>query len=122
MGTLGGGRQVSRYKRGDVVIMPFPYSGAPGEKPRPALVLAAVPFASRTDYVVCIISTQNAPDPSIIPLAVTDVTAGVLRKQSYLRPKYLFTTSENRITVKVGDMRAETTEAALRTLAALFAP
>lgn len=112
---------MSRYKRGDVVIMPFPYSGAPGEKPRPALILATVPFASRTDYVVCIISTQNAPDPSIIPLATTDITAGVLRKQSYLRPKYLFTTGENRITAKVGDMKAGPIEAALKTLAVLFA-
>ena len=111
---------MSLHKRGDVVIMPFPYSGAPGEKSRPALVLAAVPYAGRTDYVVCIISTQNAPDPSAISLAGTDVTAGVLRKQSYLRPTYLFTTSENRISRKVGEMKNEVVEAALRTLTALF--
>ncbi len=110
------------YQRGDVVIMPFPHSGAPGEKPRPALVLAAVPYAGRTDYVVCIISTQNAPDPSLIPLKMTDVTAGVLRKQSYLRPTYLFTTGENRISRKVGDMRNELVDAALQTLTALFQP
>lgn len=108
------------YQRGDVVILPFPYSGAPGEKSRPALVLAAVPYAGRTDYVVCIISTQNAPDPSLILLAKTDVTAGVLRKQSYLRPVYLFTTSENRIGRKVGNMKQEPVEAALQTLTALF--
>ncbi len=111
---------MSLYSRGDVVIMPFPYSGAPGEKSRPALVLAAVPYADRTDYVVCIISTQNAPDPSIISLDRTDVTAGVLRKQSYLRPSYLFTTGENRISRKVGDMKNEPVEAALKTLTALF--
>ena len=113
---------MSLYKRGDVVIMPFPYSGAPGEKPRPALVLAAVPYAGRTDYVVCIISTQNAPDPSLISLVSTDVTAGVLKKQSYLRPTYLFTTGENRISRKVGEMKNTRVEAALQTLTALFQP
>jgi len=113
---------LSLYQRGDVVILPFPYSGAPGEKPRPALVLAAVPYAGSTNYVVCIISTQNAPDPSIISLARTDVTAGVLRKQSYLRPNYLFTTGENRISRKVGGMKKEIVGAALQTLAALFQP
>ena len=111
---------MSLYTRGDVVILPFPYSGAPGEKPRPALVLAAVPYASRTDYVVCIISSQNAPDPSSITLSMTDATAGVLRKQSYLRPAYLFTTSENRVSRKVGVLKTGLVEAALRMLTILF--
>ena len=111
---------MSLYQRGDVVIMPFPYSGAPGEKLRPALVLAAVPYAGQTDYVACIITTQNAPDPAIILLSMTDANAGVLRKQSYLRPAYLFTTSENRISRKVGTMKTSLVDAALRTLAAMF--
>ena len=111
---------MSLYSRGDVVILPFPYSGAPGEKLRPALVLAAVPYAAQTDYVVCIISSQNAPDPSSIALSTTDATAGVLRKQSYLRPAYLFTASENRVSRKVGVMKADIVDAALQTLTALF--
>ncbi len=113
-------RSMSRYVRGDIVVVPFPFSGAPGEKPRPALVLACVPFGNRIDYVVCVISTQNAPDPSIIPLDVSDVQGGALVKRSYLRPTYLFTTGENRITRKAGEMKTEKVEAALVTLAALF--
>lgn len=89
------------YKRGDGVILTFPY-------------------AHRTDCVVCISSSQNAPDPSSITLALTDATAGVLRKQSYLRPAYLFTTSENRVSRKVGVMKTEQVQAALQTLTALF--
>lgn len=107
---------MSAYKRGDVVIVPFPYSGAPGEKPRPALVLAAVPYGSQTDYVVCIISSQNAPDPNIIPLAATDATSGVLRKQSYLRPNYLYTTSEARISHKAGVLAKAKVDLATQTL------
>ncbi len=107
---------MSAYKRGDVVIVPFPYSGAPGEKPRPALVLAALPYAGRTDYVVCIISTKNAPDPNIIPLAMADVTSGVLRKASYLRPTYLYTTGEARISGKVGVLAKPKVDAAIQTL------
>ena len=113
---------MSNYKRGDVVIVPFPYLGAPGEKPRPALVLASVPLGGRTDYVVCIISSQDAPDSSSIALAIADITTGVLRKQSYLRPRYLFTTGEKRISRKIGSMKAAPVAAALETLAALFTP
>ena len=111
---------MSKYQRGAIVVVPFPFSGAPGEKPRPALVLAAVPFASRTDYVICVISTQNAPDPSIIPLDTSDVQGGALVKKSYLRPSYLFTTGENRITRKAGEMKTDKVDAALAVLAALF--
>jgi len=118
LGQDGDGRQLSAYKRGDVVIVPFPYSGAPGEKPRPALVLAAVPYSSRTDYIVCVISTKNAPDPNIIPLAVADVTSGVLRKASYLRPTYLYTTGEGRISGKVGVLAAGKLNQAVQTLVA----
>ena len=62
-----------KYARGDIVVAPFPFSGAPGEKPRPALVLAIVPYASWMDYVVCFITTENAPDLNIIPIEITDV-------------------------------------------------
>lgn len=111
---------MSKYTRGDIVVVPFPFSGAPGEKPRPALVLATVPFAGRTDYVVCVISTQNAPDPNLIALEVADVRGGALVKKSYLRPAYLYTTGENRITRKAGEMSSEKLEDALAVLTALF--
>ncbi len=111
---------MSKYKRGDIVVVPFPFSGAPGEKPRPALVLATVPFANRIDYVVCVISTQNAPDSNLIALDVADVQGGALVKRSYLRPAYLYTTGENRITRKAGEMSSEKLEAALAVLTALF--
>ncbi len=111
---------MSAYHRGDIVVVPFPFSGAPGEKPRPALVLATTPYANRTDYVVCIISSQPAPDPNIIPLETGDVQGGALVKKNYLRPTYLFTTGENRIQGKVGVLRAEIVDAALNTLAVLF--
>ena len=111
---------MNAYQRGDIVVVPFPFSGAPGEKPRPALVLATTPYANRTDYVVCIISSQPAPDPHLIPLDPNDVQGGALVKKSYLRPTYLFTTGENRIHGKAGILRTEVVDKALNTLATLF--
>lgn len=80
------------------------------------------PNAGRVDYVVCIVSTQNAPDPSIISLDTADVASGVLRKQSCLRPTYLFTTSESRIGRKVGVMEPGPIQAAFQALTVLFQP
>ena len=72
------------------------------------------------DYVVCLITTQNAPDLNIIPIEITDVQGGALIKKSYLRPTYLFTTGEHRITRKAGVMNSDKVELALSILAALF--
>lgn len=51
---------MAQYVKGDIVLTPFPFSDDEEFKVRPALILAALPYGSGTDYLVCIITTQSA--------------------------------------------------------------
>jgi mRNA interferase MazF len=95
---------VAQFVKGDVVVVPFPFSAFAGDKVRPAIVLAACPFGTNTDYVLCMISTQDAADPNIMPLDVSDVVNGRLNVESFVRPTYLFTVAEMRIRKKIGNL------------------
>lgn len=97
---------MAQFVKGDVVVVPFPFSAYAGDKVRPAIVLAVCPFGVNTDYLLCMISTQDAADPNIMPLDASDVVNGTLRAESFVRPTYLFTVAESRIRKKVGNLTA----------------
>ena len=91
------------YRRGDILIVPFPSSsvGAPAKK-RPAVVMAVVSFGADADYLCALITSQAAPDPTRIMLSPADVQGGTLTMQSYLRPLYLYTASQRSVAGKIG--------------------
>jgi len=99
---------VARFVRGDIVVVPFPFSGATGEKPRPALVLASWSYAGDTDYLLCMITSQQADEPYIIALDIADIENGSLR-----RPSYMFAVGERRISRKLGSLAANKLELAI---------
>ncbi len=98
---------MAAFVKGDVVVVPFPFSGTPGAKRRPAIVLVSWPFASSTDYMLCLISAKRVADPYLLPLAIEDIEGGSLARPSYVRPTYLFTADEGLILYKVGRLKAD---------------
>ncbi len=84
---------MAQFKRGDIVVLPFPFSDASSAKPCPCLVVAELLYLGATDYLVCMISTHDTSDPQSIELKPSDVVLGKLDAQSYLRPLYLFAAS-----------------------------
>ena len=111
---------MARFVKGDVVVVPFPFSEAAGSKVRPVLILAVVPYARRNDYLVCAITSQPAPDPDIIEIEAADLAGGSLKKKSYLRPSYLYTSGEGQISRKVGQMSAVKVAQAVRALVGIL--
>ncbi len=109
---------MATFTRGDVVVVPFPYSDAPGEKLRPALVLASWNInPGIDDCLVCMITSQNIPgDVNAISLQPANVTNGVLTATSFLRPTYLYSVQSSRIRRKVGDMGSQISLLALKNL------
>ncbi len=113
---------MERYKVGDLVLLPFPFSGEEGFKVRPALVLAVLPYGSGTDYLVCLVTTQQAPDPHRLPLTRTDVEGGRLTQDCFLRPAYLCTIAEPAITRSMGRVTPAKRREALQTLTRILTP
>ena len=57
------------FVKGDVVVIPFPFSDLSGNKRRPALVLATLPG---NDIILCQISSRNRKDKFTTALSLTD--------------------------------------------------
>lgn len=110
------------YSVGDVVVVPFPSSTGAEPKRRPAVVLAVVNYGSHRDYLVCLITSQAAPDPTRMTLTQDDIVGGLLSVQSYLRPAYLYTASERLIVRRIGVLAPVRLQEAIDILIRLLRP
>jgi mRNA interferase MazF len=111
---------VAGFVRGDIVVVDYPNSASPTAKRRPALVVASWPYENSTDYLLSLISSQNADDPFIMPIRPGDVTNGMLNRVSYLRPTYLWACPESRITRKVCELKPDPLVHALAKIRGVF--
>ena len=90
--------------KGDVVVVPFPFSDLTQAKRRPALVVAEL---QGDDLLLCQITSQRIRDNYAIPLEDTDFQSGSLKQSSNIRPNRLFTADRHIVLYKVGQLRAE---------------
>ncbi len=111
---------MAQFLKGDIVLSPFPFSGEEEFKSRPALVLASLPYGSGTDYLLCIITTQSAPDPYLIALDNADMESGRLSQDCHLRPAYTYTVSEHLIKRRLGRIKANKLDAVIGILVLLL--
>ncbi len=101
---------MARFVKGDVVVVPFPFSNLADAKKRPALVIAVL---SGNDVMLCQITSQIRQDPDAIALENGDFRTGSLRKSSNIRPNRIFTADRQIIQSKIGELRAETLDAVI---------
>lgn len=87
--------------RGDVVVVPFPFSDLTATKRRPALVVATLPG---NDVILCQITSRAFTDQSAIALTAPDFTSGGLHRESYVRPTRLFTADSRLILYRAGTL------------------
>ena len=87
---------MGRFVKGEVVVLPFPFSDLSSSKRRPALVI--VPLQG-DDVILCMITSKTVRDSNAIPLAHTDFAGGGLPRSSYVRPNRLFT-ADSRIVIR----------------------
>jgi len=93
-----------RYRKGDVVVVPFPFSDLTQTKRRPALVLAEL---EGDDLILCQITSRWVHDKYTIPLDDVDFDEGGLRQPSYIRPNRLFTAEKSIILYRAGRLKPE---------------
>jgi mRNA interferase MazF len=92
---------MGRFIKGDVVVLPFPYTDLSGAKPRPALVVAPL---TGDDALFCMITGRSRADGYSVQLSLTDFQNGSLPHDSVIRPNRLFTGDENIVTRLAGQI------------------
>ncbi len=93
---------MERFVKGDVVVIPFPFSDLSGSKRRPAFVLADLPG---DDVILCQVTSQPSKDNLSVPLLISDFSSGALPVNSNIRPAKVFTADKNIIVKKVGTVK-----------------
>ncbi|MDF9800146.1 mRNA interferase MazF [Catalinimonas alkaloidigena] len=92
---------MARFIKGDVIVLPFPFSDLSASKRRPALVLADL---MGSDIILCQITSQHTKDAYAISLTDSDMINGSLKKASNIRPNRIFTADKNIILYKIGSI------------------
>lgn len=90
---------MARFVKGDVIVVPFPFSDLTQTKRRPALVIAGL---QGEDLILCQITSRLIRDQYAIAIESEDFESGTLRQSSNARPNRLFTAEEQIVLYKVG--------------------
>ena len=93
---------MGRFVKGDVVVVPFPFSDLSSTKRRPALDAAAL--GTGDDGVLCQITSRTVADNFSIHIAESDFVTGGLRRKSNVRPNRLFTADTRIILYRAGQL------------------
>ncbi|MBC6477685.1 MAG: type II toxin-antitoxin system PemK/MazF family toxin [Hormoscilla sp. GM7CHS1pb] len=108
---------MAAFVKGDVVIVPFPFSDLTSTKRRPALVIAELP---KNDLILCLITSQPADDDYTTAIEDDDFETGSLNRKSYVKSNRLFTANERIIAYKAGKLSSDkTTEIVTKLIAIL---
>ena len=97
---------MERPVKGDVVVVPFPFSDLSLAKRRPALVLARL---EGDDVILVQITSLASTDRYALSVDDADFAEGGLRKPSRVRPNRIFTADRSLILYRVGALRPERT-------------
>ena len=108
---------MARFIKGDVVVLPFPFSDLSNYKRRPALVLAD---AGGNALLLCQITSQSVRDSYAIQLESSDFQTGSLKKISSIRPNRIFTADEQIIEYRAGHINSATIEKVILNLIRLL--
>ena len=95
---------MARLIKGDVVVIPFPFSDLSQSKRRPALVIAPL---EGDDVLLCQLTSKAVKDTYAIPIDDSDFTSGSLRQPGNIRPNRLFTADTHIILYRVGSIKNE---------------
>jgi mRNA interferase MazF len=108
---------MAAFVKGDVVVVPFPFSDLTNAKRRPALVLAEL---TKNDLILCLITSQAANDNYTTLIENNDFEIGSLSKTSYAKSNRVFTANEQLIAYKAGKLTTEKTNEVIAKLIAIL--
>jgi len=95
---------LERFIKGDIVILPFPFTDLSGSKRRPALVLSDL---RGDDMILCQITSKPTGDLFALSIRSEDFVSGSLPKGSFIRPSRIFTADKHIVFRKIGQVTPE---------------
>ncbi len=95
---------MEKFVKGDVVVVPFPFSDLSQSKRRPTLVIAPL---EGDDAILYQITSKTVKDAYAIPIDDTDFSSGSLKQPGNIRPNRLFTADSHIILYRVGSIKLE---------------
>ncbi len=95
---------MAKFVKGNVVVVPFPFSDLTQAKRRPALVIVTL---EGDDLILCQITSQAIKDNYAISLDDKDFETGSLKQISNVRPNRIFTADSHIVLYKVGNPKIE---------------
>ncbi len=95
---------MGKFVKGEVVVVPFPFSDLSSTKRRPALVIASM---TGDDVILCQITSKSISDDYAIPLLTSDFSSGTITQDSNVRPNRLFTADSNIILYQAGKIKTD---------------
>ena len=95
---------MAKFVKGDVVVVPFPFSDLSQAKRRPALIISKL---EGDDLILCQITSQSIKDIYAISLSDIDFETGSLKQISNVRPNRIFTVDSHIVLYKVGNLKIE---------------
>ena len=104
---------MEKFVKGDVVVVPFPFSNLTQAKRRPALIIADV---EGDDYILCQITSKQVKDSYSVSIEDADFEEGSLKQSSNVRPNRIFTADENIILYRIGHLKQNATGKIIRAI------
>lgn len=113
-----------KFRQGDLILVPFPFTDLSAIKRRPALVVSPDRLHEHSDDVILAAITSQVP-PSLsefeMPLRSRDMALGRLPKPSVVKLSKIFTAHRALIVKRAGRLQKESLERILERLRGLFA-
>ena len=108
---------MEEFVKGDIVVVPFPFSDLSSIKRRPALVLVNL---VGSDIILCQITSKRRSDSYSIELNKEDFSQGGLDRISYVRVDRIFTSEKSIILRKAGTINSKKLAEIRNTIVTLF--
>ncbi len=93
---------MEEFVKGDIVVLPFPFSDLSKSKKRPALIVSNL---QGDDVILSQITSEARIDDYSITLISDDFKQGNLNLTSIIRPNRLFTAEKSIILYKAGSLK-----------------
>ncbi len=110
---------MARFVKGDVVVVPFPFSDLTQAKRRPALVVAEL---EGNDLILCQITGQSTRDRYAISIDDEDFETGSLKQRSNVRPNRLFTADRQIVLYQVGHLKPDKVDEVIGKIVEILEP